>query len=102
MISACGYPLKKVSYTQWTDELINQTQYSQENPLFPLIPMLTEQVYQGLTAWQLYQNTPDLDCRNMLKAITDSSICCPSMDTELLSKYLAYFLDDGFSNIKSK
>ncbi|MCC5669145.1 amino acid adenylation domain-containing protein [Nostoc sp. CHAB 5784] len=98
LISACGYPLKKVSYAQWTDELINQAQYCQENSLFPLISMLTEQVHQGLTAWQLYQNTPNLDCSNTLEAIADISISCPSMDTELLSKYLAYFLDSGFLN----
>lgn len=101
LISACGYPIKKVPYTQWTDELINQGQYSQKNSLFPLIPMLTEQVHQGLTAWQLYQNTPNLDCSNTLEAIADISISCPSMDTELLGKYLAYFLHSGFLNIES-
>ncbi|MEH2216963.1 MAG: amino acid adenylation domain-containing protein [Nostoc sp.] len=101
LISACGYPVKKVPYPQWTDELIDQARTSQENSLFPLIPMLTEQVHQGLTAWQLYQNTPDLDCRNTLEAIADISLSCPSMDTELLSKYLAYFLSNRFLNIKS-
>ncbi len=100
LISSCGYQLKKVSYEQWTNDLINQGRYSQENPLFPLIPMLTEKVHQGLTAWQLYQNTPDLDCRNTLEAIADTSISNPSMDTELISKYLAYFQTSGFLNIK--
>ncbi|MEH2442452.1 amino acid adenylation domain-containing protein [Nostoc sp.] len=101
LISACGYPVKKVPYPQWTDELIDRARTSQENSLFPLIPMLTEQVHRGLTAWQLYQNTPDLDCRNTLEAIADISLSCPSMDTELLSKYLAYFLSNRFLNIKS-
>jgi hypothetical protein len=58
--------------------------------------MLTEQVHQGLTGWQLYQNTPELDCRNTLEAIADISLSCPSMDTELIGKYLAYFLHSGF------
>lgn len=96
LISTCGYQLKKVPYEQWTNDLINQGRYSQENPLFPLIPMLTEQVHQGLTGWQLYQNTPELDCRNTLEAIADISLSCPSMDTELIGKYLAYFLHSGF------
>ncbi|MEH2062943.1 MAG: amino acid adenylation domain-containing protein [Nostoc sp.] len=99
LISTCGYQLKKVPYEQWTNDLINQARYSQENPLFPLIPMLTEKVHQGLTGWQLYQNTPDLDCRNTLEAIADTSIYSPSMDTELISKYLAYFQNSGFLNI---
>jgi len=96
LVSACGYPLKKVPYLQWTETLINQARYSQKNPLFPLIPMLTEQVYQGLTAWQLYQNTPELNCSNTLDAIADISIKCPSMDTELIGKYLDYFQRSGF------
>ncbi|MEH2054886.1 MAG: amino acid adenylation domain-containing protein [Nostoc sp.] len=99
LVSSCGYQLKKVPYEQWTNDLINQARYSQENPLFPLIPMLTEKVHQGLTGWQLYQNTPDLDCRNTLEAIADTSIYSPSMDTELISKYLAYFQNSGFLNI---
>ncbi|MEH1777317.1 amino acid adenylation domain-containing protein [Nostoc sp.] len=98
LISTCGYQLKKVSYEQWTNDLINQARYSQKNSLFPLIPMLTEKVYQGLTAWQLYQNTPDLDCNNTLEAIADTSIYSPSMDTELIRKYLAYFQNSGFLN----
>ncbi|MEH2267248.1 MAG: amino acid adenylation domain-containing protein [Nostoc sp.] len=98
LISTCGYQLKKVPYEQWTNDLINQGRYSQKNPLFPLIPMLTEKVHQGLTAWQLYQNTPDLDCQNTLEAIADTSIYSPSMDTELIRKYLAYFQSSGFLN----
>ncbi|MEH1935807.1 MAG: amino acid adenylation domain-containing protein [Nostoc sp.] len=100
LISACGYQLQKVPYSQWTDNLINQAQYSQTNPLFPLLPMLTEKVNQELAAWELYQNTADLDCRNTLDAIADTSIICPSMDTELISKYLAYFQRSGFLNMK--
>ncbi|QMS87499.1 amino acid adenylation domain-containing protein [Nostoc edaphicum CCNP1411] len=98
LISTCGYHLKKVSYEEWTNDLINQARYSQENSLFPLIPMLTEKVHEGVTAWQLYQNTPDLDCCNTLEAIADTSISNPSMDTELISKYLAYFQSSGFLN----
>ncbi|MEH2028366.1 MAG: amino acid adenylation domain-containing protein [Nostoc sp.] len=100
MISICGYQLRKVPYDQWTNDLINQARYSQKNLLFPLIPMLTEKVYQGMTAWQLYQNTPDLDCRNTLEAIADTSIYPPSINTELISKYLAYFQRIGFLNME--
>ncbi|BCL38241.1 non-ribosomal peptide synthetase [Nostoc sp. MS1] len=99
LVSACGYPVKKVPYAQWTDALINQARYSQENPLFPLLPMLTEQVHEGLTAWQLYQNTPDFDCRNTLEAIADQPIKFSSMNTKLMNNYLAYFQRSGFLNI---
>lgn len=96
LISSDGYHLKKVPYSQWIDELTNQARHSQKNPLMPLLPMLSEKVHQGLTAWELYQNTPNFDCRNTLEAIADTSITCPSMNTELVSKYLAYFRSGGF------
>jgi amino acid adenylation domain-containing protein/thioester reductase-like protein len=96
LISAHGYQLKKVPYSQWIDELTNRARYSHNNPLLPLLPMLSEKVHQGMTAWELYQNTPDFDCGNTLEAIADISISCPSMDTELVSKYLAYFRGSGF------
>ncbi|MDZ8263386.1 non-ribosomal peptide synthetase [Nostoc sp. ChiQUE01b] len=96
LISACGYQLQKVPYSQWTDNLINQAQYSQSNPLFALLPMFTEKVNQEQAAWELYQNTADLDCCNTLNAIANTSIKCPSMDAELISKYLDYFQRSGF------
>jgi amino acid adenylation domain-containing protein/thioester reductase-like protein len=99
LISACGYQLQKVPYAQWTEKLINQAQYSQSNPLFPLLPMFTEKVNQQVAAWELYQNTADLDCRNTLNAIADTSTRCPSMNTELIRKYLNYFQSSGFLNM---
>ncbi|BAY08030.1 non-ribosomal peptide synthetase [Calothrix sp. NIES-2098] len=96
LISAYGYQLKKVPYSQWIDELTNQAKSSHNNSLVPLLPMLSEKVHQGLTAWELYQNTPDLDCRNTLEAIADTSISCPAMDTELFDKYCEYFINSGF------
>lgn len=96
LISACGYQLQKVPYSQWTDNLINQAQYSQSNPLFALLPMFTEKVNQEQAAWELYQNTANLDCRNTLNAIANTSIKCPSMNAELIGKYLDYFQKSGF------
>ncbi|MBH8576366.1 thioester reductase domain-containing protein [Nostocaceae cyanobacterium CENA369] len=96
LISACGYQLQKVPYSQWTDNLINQAQYSQSNPLFALLPMFTEKVNPEQAAWELYQNTADLDCCNTLNAIANTSIKCPSMDAELIGKYLDYFQRSGF------
>jgi hypothetical protein len=61
--------------------------------------MFSEKVNQQVAAWELYQNTADLDCRNTLNAIADTSTRCPSMNTELIRKYLNYFQSSGFLNM---
>ncbi|MGM3305324.1 amino acid adenylation domain-containing protein [Anabaena sp. WFMT] len=96
LVSAYGYQLKKLPFSQWTQELINQARYSQENALFPLLPLLTEKVYEGLTAWELYQNTPDFDCRNTIDAISDSSITSLPINAELINTYLTHFIRSSF------
>ncbi|MEA5549509.1 amino acid adenylation domain-containing protein [Anabaena cylindrica UHCC 0172] len=96
LVSAYGYKLEKLPFSEWTQRLINQARHSQENALFPLLPLLTEKVYEGLTAWEIYQNTPDFDCRNTIDAISDSSITSVPIDAELINTYLTYFIQNGF------
>jgi thioester reductase-like protein len=98
-ICSYGYQLKKLPYTQWKDELIANFRDSQENVLHPLLPMMSEKVYQNsLTIMELYQNTVDYDYQNTLDGLADSAIVCPPMDAKLLDKYLSYFISSGFLN----
>jgi amino acid adenylation domain-containing protein/thioester reductase-like protein len=97
LISSYGYQLKKLPYTQWKDELTEQTQHSQENALYPLVPMITERVYQdSFSIVQLYQNTPGYDCKNTLDGLAGTSIACPAMDDKLIETYFSYFIRSGF------
>ncbi|MEH2177512.1 non-ribosomal peptide synthetase [Nostoc sp.] len=98
-ICSYGYQLKKLPYTQWKDELIANFRHSQENVLHPLLPMMSEKVYQNsLTIMELYQNTVDYDYQNTLNGLSDSAIVCPPMDVKLFDKYLSYFVSSGFLN----
>ncbi len=97
LVSSFGYQLNKIPYTQWKNELIEQTQHSQENALYPLVPMLVERIYQNsLTIMQLYQSTPEFDCRNTLLGLAGTSIACPLMDDKLFETYFSYFTNSGF------
>ncbi|MDZ7963243.1 MAG: amino acid adenylation domain-containing protein [Aulosira sp. DedQUE10] len=99
-ICGYGYQLKKLPYTQWKDELIANLRHSQENVLHPLLPMMSEKVYQNsLTIMELYQNTVDYDSQNTLNGLADSEIFSPPMDAKLLDKYFSYFIRSGFLNL---
>ncbi|MFN6482394.1 MULTISPECIES: non-ribosomal peptide synthetase [unclassified Nostoc] len=98
-ICSYGYQLKKLPYSQWKDKLIANFRDSQENVLHPLLPMMSEKVYQNaLTIMELYQNIVDFDYQNTLNGLADSGIFCPSMDAKLLDKYFSYFISSGFLN----
>lgn len=96
LIRTYNYDLYKVPYQQWIDEITHDCINNQNNPLLPLLGLLTEKVDGDLTIMESYQNTPYVDCQNTLNGLANTSISCPPMNAQLIDTYLSYLIDIGF------
>jgi amino acid adenylation domain-containing protein/thioester reductase-like protein len=97
LIRSFGYPMKKLPYTRWKDELISHTRNSLENALYPLLPMLIESVNEErMTIPELHQKNPYYDSQNMILGLADTSIFCPLVEAKLLDTYFSYFIRSEF------
>ncbi|WP_437854740.1 non-ribosomal peptide synthetase [Sorangium sp. So ce363] len=90
-----GYPLARLPYAQWCEQLLARIRRSDDSPFLPLLPMLTEKVHSDLTRWELYAQMPVLDCQNTIEGLADTAIACPPMNARLLDTLLAYYLRSG-------
>ncbi len=89
-MSDYGYPLEQMTYPDWTDELIRQSKRSRSNALYPLLPFLSEKIYQQkLTILELYENTSDFDCHNTIDGLRGSHIDCPIIDRSFIYSCLS-------------
>ncbi|HBY77719.1 MAG TPA: non-ribosomal peptide synthetase, partial [Cyanobacteria bacterium UBA11148] len=93
-IRSLGYPIELLSYEQWRSQLIN-TVDSSENALYPLLSTFAEE-----TSNTQSQNSPlqQFDCQNTLTGLSESSIICPPVDSQLLTIYFSYLIQTGFLN----
>jgi len=92
-INDAGYPLQKMTYTNWKNELNRQTKLSRSNALYPLLPFLNDKIYkQELTILELYENTSNFDCQNTINGLRGSNINCPIIDIDLIYTYLSSIL----------
>jgi thioester reductase-like protein len=95
LLGARGYPLVRLPYAEWCEELLTRIRRAGDNPFLPLLPMLTEKVHGDLTRWELYAQMPACDCQNTIDGLAGTAIACPPMDTRLLNTLLAYYLRSG-------
>lgn len=96
MVRDGGYPLERLSYDRWIDKLISHPDV-EDNALYPLTPMLSEKVYLGeTTRWELYEHMPVYDASATVEALGQSIERFQPMDRDLLAKYLAHFVGEGF------
>ncbi|WP_413741196.1 amino acid adenylation domain-containing protein [Sodalis sp. RH15] len=96
LFEQCGYSLSPLPYKQWIQRLYDDPDlYS--NPLMPLLPMLSEEVYDNLTVWETFKNLPRYDTGQTQAALAGND--APKFtqtDRVLLARYLSYMKKIGF------
>ncbi|WP_437755356.1 amino acid adenylation domain-containing protein [Sorangium sp. So ce1389] len=95
LLGSCGYPLVRLPYGRWREELLTQIRRSGDSPFLPLLPMLTEEVHGALTRWEMYEKMPVYDCQNTIDGLAGTSIVCPPMNARLLDRLIAWYLRSG-------
>ncbi|WP_300002844.1 amino acid adenylation domain-containing protein [uncultured Cedecea sp.] len=97
LICENGYPLKKLPYSEWITQLDADPRLH-DNPLMPLLPMLSEAIYQKQTRWEVYENMPAYDATNTQVALAaaNSQLKFTPMDKNQLLLHLDFLQKNGF------
>ncbi|WP_275286096.1 amino acid adenylation domain-containing protein [Halomonas elongata] len=93
-----GFRFKVLPYAQWKA----QWEHDPRAPLYPLLSLFTDTMYDGKSTVELYQNTYLWDCRNTKNFLRGSGIEEPVFSHEELTSYLSYLdvpIPQGTSHI---
>lgn len=82
------YPLtlEGLPYKEWR----KQWEDDSKNRLYPLTSLFKDNMHEGLSTVELYQNTYVWDCSNVIQFLEGSGIEEPVFDKKLLDSYLKY------------
>lgn len=80
------FTLKSLSYKDWRKQWEDNT----KNRLYPLTSLFKDNMHEGLSTVELYQNTYIWDCSNVTQFLEGSGIKEPVFDKKLLDSYLKY------------
>lgn len=78
--------LKGIEYHQW----LNQWKYNSELPIYPLLSLFTEDVHEGKSLVEAYENTYYYDRSNTQHFLSDISLSPPVFDEKLMTPYLEF------------
>ncbi|KAJ5143294.1 uncharacterized protein N7515_002081 [Penicillium bovifimosum] len=92
MLQDLGYQVEKIDYFDWVDKV----RESPGNPLEAMMPLLEEEVCEGMTRLQTSLNTPVFDPRNTRIALKDSQ-CMEyvALNSGLLQRFIQNWVDRG-------
>ncbi|HEY9815189.1 MAG TPA: amino acid adenylation domain-containing protein [Candidatus Obscuribacterales bacterium] len=88
-----GYPLQSVPYDQWRMALLQSTDRTLENALAPLVGLFSA---QSTHAQPCKIQESLVDCQQTLKTLRESAITCPTIDHNLLNRYLTFWTVQEF------
>ncbi|MEB3219801.1 MAG: amino acid adenylation domain-containing protein [Nostocales cyanobacterium 94392] len=91
-----GYSLLPMAYNQWQTELLNASESSLDNPLYPLIPFFAGTNTEDASEQTSKSTELKLDCQNTTDGLANTSIVCPPVDAKLLNTYFSYLIQSGF------
>lgn len=82
------YPfiLKDLPYKEWR----KQWEDDSKNRLYPLTSLFRDNMHEGLSTVELYQNTYIWDCSNVIQFLEGSGIQEPVFDKKVMDSYLKY------------
>ena len=82
------YPLtlQSLPYKEWR----KQWEDDSKNRLYPLTSLFKDNMHEGLSTVELYQNTYVWDCSNVIQFLEGSGIKEPVFDKDMLDGYLKY------------
>lgn len=80
------FTLESLPYKEWR----KQWEDDSKNRLYPLTSLFKDNMHEGLSTVELYQNTYVWDCSNVIKFLEGSGIKEPVFDKNMLDSYLKY------------
>ncbi|MDW9381118.1 amino acid adenylation domain-containing protein [Chryseobacterium sp. JV558] len=80
------FTLKDLPYKEWR----KQWEDDSKNRLYPLTSLFRDNMHEGLSTVELYQNTYIWDCSNVIQFLEGSDIQEPVFDKKVLDSYLTY------------
>ena len=92
-LQTLGYNLHLITYSQWLTTLQTMDDQLSDNALYPLLPVFSAASKNPATALLNFSHGIQFDCQNALLGLSDTTLNCPAIDVDWLSKYLSFFSD---------
>ncbi|MFF3697945.1 amino acid adenylation domain-containing protein [Streptomyces sp. NPDC002221] len=98
-LTAMGYPVRTLSYDDWSAMLAELTARLPDHPMAPYVDMFVEPARESdISVKQMYTDGifPTFGNHNAEAALADSGLRCPPVDAALLDTYLHEFRRTGY------
>ncbi|MEO1432875.1 MAG: thioester reductase domain-containing protein [Cyanobacteria bacterium J06633_8] len=87
-LNSMGYPVQRLPYEQWREQLVKIIQHSPNHPLYAIASLFSANSSDRETDIKPLQ----FDTRNTLAGLANTSIICPEIDAQLLTTYISYLM----------